>query len=109
VYGWMLGGYGVRGIFSACVRMLLLSIIPWGWSFPYRPSFLFVSVMVVVGVDRVVERTQENIGITDKGARINIRAVHQNSITNDAIPCPLNGTILRFQRDITVKQIQIDT
>jgi hypothetical protein len=34
-----MGGCGVRGIFSACVRRLLLSIIPWGQSFPYMPSF----------------------------------------------------------------------
>jgi hypothetical protein len=35
-----MGGCGVRGVFSARVRRLLLSWIPWGWSFPYRPSFL---------------------------------------------------------------------
>jgi hypothetical protein len=34
-----MGGCGVRGVFSACVRRLLLNIKPWGWSFPYRSSF----------------------------------------------------------------------
>jgi hypothetical protein len=36
-----MGGCGVRGIFSTCVRRLILSWIPWGRSFPYRPSFFF--------------------------------------------------------------------
>jgi hypothetical protein len=36
-----MGRCGVRGIFSAYVRRLLLSIIPWGRSFPYRPSFFY--------------------------------------------------------------------
>jgi hypothetical protein len=34
-----MGGCGVRGIFSACVRRLLLSIIPWGQSFPLHAKF----------------------------------------------------------------------
>jgi hypothetical protein len=33
-----MGGCGVRGVFSACVRRLL-NIKPWGRSFPYMSSF----------------------------------------------------------------------
>jgi hypothetical protein len=36
-----MGGCGVCGILSAYVRILLLNIMPWRWSFPYRPSFFF--------------------------------------------------------------------
>jgi hypothetical protein len=34
-----MSGCGVRGVFSACVRRLLLNIKLWGRSFPYRSSF----------------------------------------------------------------------
>jgi hypothetical protein len=36
-----MGGCGVHGVFSACMRRLLLNIKPWGWSFPYRSSFFY--------------------------------------------------------------------
>jgi hypothetical protein len=35
-----MGGCGFRGILSACVRRLLLNIMPWRRSFPYRRAFL---------------------------------------------------------------------
>jgi hypothetical protein len=36
-----MGGYGVRRIFSACVRRLLLSLIPWGVVIPLQAEFFF--------------------------------------------------------------------
>jgi hypothetical protein len=36
-----MGGCGVRGVFSACVRRLLLNIKAWGRPFPYRSSFFY--------------------------------------------------------------------
>jgi hypothetical protein len=36
-----MGGCGVRGVFSACVRRLLLNIKPLGWSFSYTSEFFF--------------------------------------------------------------------
>jgi hypothetical protein len=38
-----MGGCEVRGIFLDCVRRLLLSIIPWGRSFPYKRVFFVYS------------------------------------------------------------------
>jgi hypothetical protein len=37
-----MGGCGVRGIFSTCVRRLLLNIMSWGRSFPYRLFFYYI-------------------------------------------------------------------
>jgi hypothetical protein len=39
---YCMGGCGVREVFSACVRRLLLNIKPWGRSFPYRSSFFYL-------------------------------------------------------------------
>jgi hypothetical protein len=41
-----MGGYGVHEIFSAYVKRLLLIIILWGRSFPYRPSFFILVVQI---------------------------------------------------------------
>jgi hypothetical protein len=46
-----MGGCGVHEIFSACVRMLLLNIKPWGRSFPYRSSFLISDIDYIVTTD----------------------------------------------------------
>jgi hypothetical protein len=34
-----MGGCGVRGVFSVCVRRFLLNIMSWGRSFSYKSSF----------------------------------------------------------------------
>jgi hypothetical protein len=50
-----MGGCGVREVFSACVRRLLLNIKPWGRSFPYRSSFCFVCHAIHLGRDKIVD------------------------------------------------------
>jgi hypothetical protein len=39
-----IGGCGVCGVFSICVRRLLLNIKSWGQSFPYRSNFFRMDV-----------------------------------------------------------------
>jgi hypothetical protein len=48
VMGPCMSGCGVRGVFSACVRRLLLNIKLWGRSFPYRSSFLKKNCLICV-------------------------------------------------------------
>jgi hypothetical protein len=37
-----MGRYEVHGVFSTCVRRLLLNIKSWGQSFPYMSSFFYL-------------------------------------------------------------------
>jgi hypothetical protein len=46
-----MGGCGVREVFLACMRRLLLNIKPWGRSFPYRSSFFWWKELVKSGTD----------------------------------------------------------
>jgi hypothetical protein len=48
-----MGGCGVRGVFLAYVRRLLLNIKPWGRSFPYNPCVWVDAGFVEFFYDRV--------------------------------------------------------